>query len=388
MPCRPLTTAFLAVVVLAGGSNCSHPTQEGGTRTISSTTASSHEARIGTTSDVRNDENVVFFPTYACQVDGVARWNMAIHGTVFEPELGSLKRAAVLELLCAALGLPREQAESDILRERARAFLVDNERGKNIVIRVGDKVYGAGTSGANGHFSTTLQFVAAEADRLRRDAAEREGWLGFRTVLPAGDDRTFAGQVQWIPPEGLSIISDIDDTIKISNVQDRRALVANTFLRELRPVPGMAPLYRKWADAGAVFHYVSGSPWQLHQMLAAFCRSEGFPTGSFHMKRFRLTDSSAQSFFDSQEGYKTEVIERILADFPHRSFTLLGDSGEQDPEIYAAVARKHPGQIQHIFIRNVGGRGAEPVRFQQAFEGISAARWQVFEHSDELPQEL
>nr|MCU0874068.1 App1 family protein [Pirellulaceae bacterium] len=204
----------------------------------------------------------------------------------------------------------------------------------------------------------------------------------------SGDDRTFAGRVQWITPEGRSIISDIDDTIKISNVQDRQALVANTFLREFRAVPGMAPLYRKWADAGAAFHYVSGSPWQLHELLADFCRSEGFPAGSFHMKLFRLKDSSALSFFGSQEGYKTEVIEKILADFPHRNFTLVGDSGEQDPEVYAAVARKHPGQIQQILIRNVGGRGSEPARFQKAFEKIPADSWRVFENSDDLPEGL
>jgi phosphatidate phosphatase APP1 len=291
-------------------------------------------------------------------------------------------------LLRAALGLDPNQAETAIFRERAMAFLVDNERGKNIAVRLGDRIYSAGTSEANGHFSTTLQFTAAEADRLRRGAADREGWLGFRAVTRPGDDRTFAGRVQWIAPEGRSVISDIDDTIKISNVQDREALVANTFLREFRPVPGMAPLYRKWADAGVAFHYVSGSPWQLHELLAEFCRSEGFPAGSFHMKLFRLKDSSALSFFGSQEGYKTEVIEKILADFPRRNFTLLGDSGEQDPEIYAAAARKHPEQIQYVFIRNAGGRGSEPARFQKAFEGIPAARWKVFEKPDELPENL
>jgi phosphatidate phosphatase APP1 len=133
---------------------------------------------------------------------------------------------------------------------------------------------------------------------------------------------------------------------------------------------------------------VSASPWQLHQPLADFCRREGFPAGTFHMKLFRLKDSSALSLLASQEGYKTEVIEKILADFPLRRFTLLGDSGEQDPEVYGAAARKHPQQIEHIFIRNVGGRGSEPVRFQKAFEGIPAARWKVFDKPEELPEAL
>ncbi len=313
---------------------------------------------------------------------------MAIHGSIFEPELTSLKRAAALELLCTALGLPRREAETDIFRQRARAFLVDNERGKNIVIRLGNTVYTSGTSEPNGHFAATLHFSAAEADRLRQGGVDREGWLAFEAVNRRGDDRSFAGRVQWIAPEGRSVISDIDDTIKISNVQDREALLANTFLRDFRPVPGMAALYRKWAETGAAFHYVSASPWQLYQPLAGFCRGERFPAGSFHMKLFRLKDSSALSLLASQEGYKTEVLEKILADFPSRRFTLVGDSGEQDPEVYAAVARKHPEQIEHVFIRNVGGRGSEPARFQKAFEGIPAGRWKVFEKPEHLPEEL
>ena len=343
---------------------------------------------IGTTSDIKNDEDVVFYPTYACQASGEAGWTVAIHGSIFEPELGSLKRAAALELLCAALGLPRRAGGNRHLPPAGQGLL----GGQRARQEHRDPPWGQGLR--RRHLRGQRAFRRHAAIRGRRSgslapgAADQEGWLGFQAATRRGDDRTFAGRVQWIAPEGRSVISDIDDTIKISNVQDREALVANTFLREFRPVPGMAPLYRKWADAGAAFHYVSASPWQLHEPLAEFCRSEGFPAGTFHMKLFRLKDSSALSFFGSQEGYKTEVIEKILADFPRRHFTLVGDSGENDPEVYAAAARKHPEQIQHVFIRNVGGRGSEPARFQKAFEGIPAARWKVFEKPDELPENL
>ena len=66
----------------------------------------------------------------------------------------------------------------------------------------------------------------------------------------------------WVPPEGLSIIW-YRDTVKVSNV-NKRELLANTFLREFTPIEGMAALFRRWGRAhGAVFHYVSASPWQL-----------------------------------------------------------------------------------------------------------------------------
>ena len=65
------------------------------------------------------------------------------------------------------------------------------------------------------------------------------------------------------------------------------------------------------------------------------------------------SDFFSAVFLGPQNQYKTGVIERILADFPRRRFLLVGDSGEQDPEIYGAIARKHPEQVERIFIRNV-----------------------------------
>jgi phosphatidate phosphatase APP1 len=146
----------------------------------------------------------------------------------------------------------------------------------------------------------------------------------------------------------------------------------------------MPELYREWARAGVVFHYLSASPWQLYGPLAEFRRAEGFPAGLFHLKLFRLKDSTALDLFGSQERYKSGVIERILADFPDRRFILVGDSGEQDPEIYAAAARKHPDQVVRIFIRDAGEVGGDAGRFRAAFDGMPEDRWRVFRIPEEL----
>ena len=330
-------------------------------------------------SAVRADEQVVFYPTYAFRREGDAAWAVSIHGLVCEPELDSVRRTAALELFRLALGLSRQDSAGEIFKRRARHFLIDNERGQAISIRLGGKTYAAGTSAANGHFSSALRIDVAEVDRLRHTEADKDGWLRFQAVTRPGDARTFAGRVQLLGPEGRSVISDVDDTIKVTQVRDRQAMLANTFLRRFTAVPGMAALYRQWADQGAAFHYVSGSPWQLYEPLSDFCRAEGFPAGTVHLKHFRVKDASAWTFLGPQDQYKIGVIERILADFPRRRFLCVGDSGEQDPEVYATVARKHPEQIEKILIRNVGGPGSEPERFQKAFDGIPGDRWKVFD---------
>ncbi|MEA1951128.1 MAG: phosphatase domain-containing protein [Planctomycetota bacterium] len=179
--------------------------------------------------------------------------------------------------------------------------------------------------------------------------------------------------------EGISVISDIDDTIKHSRVTDRKALLANTFLRQFEPVPGMAELYRDWAQKGVVFHYVSGSPWQLYTPLAKFIRDEGFPAGSFALKNFRLKDPSSLGLLQSQESHKLVAIESIMKAFPRHRFILIGDSGEQDPEIYATVARKHPRQVAAICIRNVTAAKADDARFKAVRKGLGGVRFVLFD---------
>src|SRR5688572_27584924 len=75
------------------------------------------------------------------------------------------------------------------------------------------------------------------------------------------------GKIRFLEPEGLSVISDIDDTIKITHVPaGKRTVLRNTFLKPFKAAEGMRERYLKFvAEAGPsshiCFHYVSGSPW-------------------------------------------------------------------------------------------------------------------------------
>ena len=335
-------------------------------------------------SNVKSDEVVLFYPTLAPAGPDGRSWTVPIHGCIFEPEADSAKRALLVRAIRRALGLRLDTQERLAFEKRMRLFLVDHERGKTIWVRVGTRVYEVGTSGPNGHFEGNLELSAAEVEELTRKGHVEDGWLSFEVVLDPSDVRQFSGRVLLPGRTGLSVISDIDDTIKITEVRDRQAMLANTFVRPFRPVPGMADLYRRLAAAKATFHYVSGSPWQLYEPLQEFCRTENFPRGTFHLKLFRLTDASALSLLGSQEQYKTETIEPILAALPERRFVFIGDSGEQDPEIYGAIARKHPEQTAAIFIRNVTGEPPEGERFRKAFADVPADRWRVFDKPADL----
>jgi uncharacterized protein DUF2183 len=335
-------------------------------------------------SEIASDEIVVFYPTYAHRTTDEKSWILHIHGRIFEPEQNSLKRAALLGLMRRSFGLSATDEQTAVFQERLRAFLVDNERNKTIYIRLGDSLYRAGKSGPNGHFSADLVLSNEEVKKLRSGNAAHDPWLTFGALLPADDRREFAGMVRLTESRGLSLISDIDDTIKHSEVTDHRALVANTFLRPFKPIPGMSEVYGRWQKHGAEFHYLSASPWQLYEPISDFLTAESFPSGSLHMKVFRLKDRTALALLAKQQRYKSEIIQKILTDFPQRKFILVGDSGEQDPEIYGELARRHPGRIAKIFIRETSGRPSDN-RYRTAFEDLSEDQWQVFQDAAELP---
>jgi hypothetical protein len=336
------------------------------------------------TSEVASDEVVVFYPTYGHCTTDEKSWILHIHGRIFEPEQNSLKRAALLGLMRRSFGLSAADEQTAVFKERMGAFLVDNERNKTIHIRLGGNLYRAGKSGPNGHFSADLVLSNEEVEGLRSVNARHNPWLMFTALLPADDRRQLAGMVRLIGPRGLSLISDIDDTIKHSEVSDHRALVANTFLRPFKPIPGMSEVYGRWQKQGAEFHYLSASPWQLYEPIRDFLTAESFPSGSLHMKVFRLKDRPAVVLLAKQQRYKSEIIRKTLTDFPQRQFVLVGDSGEQDPEIYGELARRHPEKISRIFIRDVSAHRSDN-RYLTAFDGLSKNRWQVFQDAAELP---
>ncbi|MCS7466081.1 App1 family protein [Stieleria sp. ICT_E10.1] len=336
-------------------------------------------------STLNTDEEILFYPTYGRFDEQTQVWRFEVHGKVYEPEDSSFKRRLLISALKSTVRGDAKIDKDAILSDRIRPFLVDNERGKSVTIDLAGNRFAAGVSAANGHFRRSL---VSGATGLGVDPKQIGGppnrVLNVKAVLPAGDSRTFDGRIHLIAPRGVSVISDIDDTIKHSRVTDKSELLQNTFTRAFRAVEGMPELYADLADVDVAFHYVSGSPWQLYQPLESFFADQGFPKGTYHLKHFRLTDSSGLGLLSSQRATKLAAIEPLLGSFPERRFILLGDSGEHDPEIYGQLARDYPDQIAGIFIRNVTASDRTDGRFQTAFEQVPADRWRLFDDVSQI----
>ncbi|KAI1114551.1 hypothetical protein F5Y14DRAFT_163460 [Nemania sp. NC0429] len=169
----------------------------------------------------------------------------------------------------------------------------------------------------------------------------------------ANEDISCTEAVRVIEPRGVSLISDIDDTIKRSNIaMGAKEIFRNTFIRELKDltIDGVRDWYNSLHDMGVRIHYCSNSPWQLYPVLATYFKLAGLPLGSLHLKRYT---GMLQGIFEPVAERKKGTLEKIMKDFPERKFLLVGDSGEADLEVYTELAIANPGRIKGIFIRDV-----------------------------------
>lgn len=339
-------------------------------------------AFVAFASPVKTDETVTLFPVAARFDAAQNAWVGELHGWIYEPEEDSGWRREVVRKLEQAAALDQIEWDRELLRNRAMPFLADNEGGKRIEVRLINQTIKCEPSEANGHFLGEFTLPCAS---VAPDVSQ----LTAELVLAEGDDRKFSGTVFLIPRQGLSVVSDIDDTIKVSNVLDKKELLRNTFARPFTPVAGIPDVYSKLAERGAAFHYVSASPWQLYATLATFREEQKFPAGTFDMKSFRAWDRSWENLMANSALIKTPAIERLFKVYPERKFLLIGDSGESDPEIYGAIARKFPEQTLAIAIRSV--RAEESLgdeRYKKALAEVPAEKLILFKEAKEISEFL
>jgi phosphatidate phosphatase APP1 len=175
------------------------------------------------------------------------------------------------------------------------------------------------------------------------------------------------------------VISDLDDTVVQTGATSLLRMARTVFLSNARtrlPFPGVAAFYRALQHGAGespfnpVF-YVSSSPWNLHDLLTEFLVLRKIPLGPLMLRDWGI--SAQEALPTGHAGHKLEAIRRILDLFPALPFLLIGDSGQEDPEIYHRVVHDHPDRILAVYIRNVTPRPERAAAIRALAEEVEAA---------------
>ncbi|KAJ7291047.1 hypothetical protein C8J57DRAFT_1704741 [Mycena rebaudengoi] len=191
-------------------------------------------------------------------------------------------------------------------------------------------------------------------------------------------------------PTGFGVISDIDDTVKISNSLDKLKLAKSTLIDDPTPVAGMPELFKSLAASldSPQFIYVSASPFQLYPFLRDFIDTTyADSNGPIFLKNLTTTSLTDIIDFAQSNGvfeYKSDMIDRIHGMYPGKKFLAVGDSTQKDPETYGEAIRKYGDFIACAWIRQVDEADNSAARFAAAFEGVDPSKFKIYT-DDEIP---
>ena len=218
---------------------------------------------------------------------------------------------------------------------------------------------------------------------------------GGKTVVCTSEDKSFPdlkGDTRFASPEGWGVISDIDDTIKVTMTPSPVGILQSTFADVPRTTSGMPDFYKVLDESlkQPAWFYLSASPYNLYPFLHEFLQ-EKYPHGTMILRDASWMSFAGllQSLTVGVKDYKTDRMEKIHTWLPQRHFICIGDSTQMDPESYAEMYTKYPDWIKAIYIRKVTDAPHmeaknKPQRFRDAFKDVPDKVWRVFVEPTEL----
>ncbi|MFR9114419.1 MAG: phosphatase domain-containing protein [Bifidobacterium bifidum] len=156
----------------------------------------------------------------------------------------------------------------------------------------------------------------------------------------------------------VGIISDVDDTVMVTQAPILWKAAYNLLFlnpKKRNSVPGMSVLFTKLQDMfpDAPFFYLSTSP-ERGRIDPAFHLVSRLPEAAA-VARPRPAPEDVRAV---RSAAQAGVRRTAHGGLPDMRFILIGDDGQKDPTTYATIARRYPGRVLAIGIRQLSPREA------------------------------
>lgn len=137
-----------------------------------------------------------------------------------------------------------------------------------------------------------------------------------------------------IPDQGMTIVSDIDDILRITQIYDPKNGIFNTFAKPFTPWMNMPEIYLNWSNSipDFHFHYLTTTPEQATRPYMSYIFAN-YPLGSFDTRPLNFSNVAATV------SIRKYLLERVFQTFPQRKFILIADTSNSDVMRYAFVSQ-------------------------------------------------
>ncbi|KAJ0302207.1 hypothetical protein COL5a_010044 [Colletotrichum fioriniae] len=331
-------------------------------------------------------------------------WNVRIHGNVFkQPNISQSKvddLANVFLIDVDIKDLPADQQAQ--ARNVTESIFVVQQDDQNVTMNfVNDVSVRPGASGGainarGGAQSINLPYLTtAEGDfdafvKLRNTTGSTGGHMlpGNETAsiqtlnMYANGTLTGNATAYLVPPTGFTIISDIDDILRVTKIYEPKEGLLNSFARPFTQWENMPQIYANWSASipDFHFHYLTTTPEQVTRNYMEFIYKT-YPLGSFDTRPLNFSDISATL------SIRRFLLDKIFQTFPQRKFVLVADTTNSDVmKAYPALYKDYPGQVQCIFLRNTSATdsGNKFPYNTEGFKDIPQNNYMFFRVPDDL----
>lgn len=361
------------------------------------------EVNLPTGSQVLSSANVSStdldaVPTQVLNIPGYgnwtgSQWNLRVHGNVFkQPDISNdtIDDLANVFLIDTSVSQLDQQGQ-DMARNLTREIYVVQQDDVNVTVNIlpgpmfggdGEPEGGGGqTAGGIDQFVQLPYPTTPEGD--------------FDVFVPLDNNTGLTAGAGEIPPQrlnvyaqgtdignatsylvsdqGLTVISDIDDILRVTKIYDPKEGLLNSFARPFTQWMNMPDIYRNWSASlpNMHFHYLTTTPEQITRNYMDFIYKT-YPGGSFDTRPLNFSDLSATL------SIRKYLLDKVFQTFPNRKFILVADTSNSDVmRDYPEMAKQYPGQVQCIFLRNTSATDSSD-HFPYNTEGFQDLNQQMY----------
>ena len=285
-------------------------------------------------------------------------WNLRFHGNVYkQPNITQSKLddlANVFLIDTSVTELPPSQASQ--ARNLTAEIYVLQQKNQSVTFSISPAPT-AGASGEQGGGGAVTPSGGSQEIKFPTPTTEEGDFDGFFQIngngLGAGNTTNEIQRINvytkgdingngnatsyLVPSTGLTVISDIDDILRVTKIYEPKEGLLNSFARPFTPWMDMPDIYANWSRSipNFHFHYLTTTPEQVTRNYMDFIYKT-YPGGSFDTRPLNFSDVSATL------SIRKFLLDKIFQTYPHRKFVLVADTSNSD------VMRDYPKSVCHF----------------------------------------
>ncbi|KAI0099293.1 hypothetical protein GGR51DRAFT_535546 [Nemania sp. FL0031] len=356
-----------------------------------------------------DDDDLKATPTQALNIPGYANWtdsgwNVRIHGNVYkQPNITQDKLDDLANKFLIGVDIDDLPAnQQDQARNFTASIFVVQQGNVSVTVNFQNDVY-VRPNASGGVVNAKGGVQSIDLPYNTTSEGDFDAWLTLQNTTGPDGGHLIAGnatnQIQslnvytngtgignatayLVPPTGFTIVSDIDDILRITKIYDPKEGLLNSFARPFVPWENMPEIYANWSATidNFHFHYLTTTPEQVTRNYMEFIYKT-YPLGSFDTRPLNFSDVSATL------SIRKALLDKIFQTYPQRKFVLMGDTTNSDVmKDYPQLVKDYPGQVQCIFLRNTTATDSTDLfpYDTSGFEGIDQKQYMFFVHADDL----